>query len=77
MVNTLEKSQENKLQDLSQEHIALMNIYLEEWKHRDVILRQQVFRFFYATLIIIFFPNFSERINIELPNIPQFIFPII
>lgn len=60
------------------EIITLMDIYLEEWKHRDSILWAQAFRFFYATLIVMLLPNLTSYLHISLPsNIPVKAFPII
>ena len=57
--------------------ITLMNVYLSEWEHRDGLLWTQVFRYFYATLIVIALPNIAACIGIELPEINTNLFPII
>lgn len=58
--------------------IALLGIYLEEWKHRDEILWIQSFRFFYATLIVMLIPNLTTYLKICLPSsIPVKAFPVI
>lgn len=49
--------------------IALMEIYLSEW--------QQVFKYFYVTLIVIILPNIAEFLKIALPPINKKLFPII
>lgn len=56
--------------------IALMGVYLSEWEHRDELLWTQVFRYFYATLIVIVLPNVAVFIGIELPKINIKLFPI-
>ena len=57
--------------------ISLLNIYLTEWIHRDKILWSQVFKLFYAILIIILLPNISEYLKISLPSIPTILFRIL
>lgn len=57
--------------------ISLMGVYLTEWCHRDEVLWQQVFKYFYATLIITVLPNISEFVGIELPDIGRKVFPVI
>jgi len=42
--------------------IELMNVYLEEWKHRDSIMWEQVFRFYMATLVVSVLP-YTNIIN--------------
>ena len=57
--------------------IALMSVYLSEWEHRDELLWTQVFRYFYATLIVIILPNAATFIGIDLPEVNLKVFPII
>lgn len=57
--------------------INLLSIYLSEWKHRDELLWKEEFKFFYATLIILFLPNIASYLKIVLPNIPSIVFPIL
>lgn len=57
--------------------IALMEIYLDEWQHRDSLLWAQVFKLFYADLIVIVLPNIAEFLGIVLPPINQKVFPLI
>lgn len=57
--------------------INLLNVYLTEWTHRDSLLWSQVFKYFYATLVVIFLPNIAGFLGINLPNIPSIIFPIL
>lgn len=61
----------------SDQLIALMDVYLSEWMHRDDLLWTQVFKYFYANLIVIVLPNIAEFIGIVLPPMNKKIFPII
>ncbi len=73
-----EKQKANEANKLDNDQIiALMGVYLDEWNHRDELLWTQVFRYFYATLIVIILPNIAEFVGIELPEINTKIFPII
>lgn len=56
--------------------ISLMGIYLSEWQHRDELLWTQVFRYFYASLIVTILPNIAVFIGIKLPEINIKLFPI-
>ena len=74
----------NKLQDELNDRvlntdqiIALMSVYLAEWEHRDNLLWSQVFRFFYANLIVIVLPNIASFLEIDLPNINRSFFCIL
>ncbi|MCI8351440.1 MAG: hypothetical protein HFJ86_09815 [Oscillospiraceae bacterium] len=57
--------------------LYLMDIYLSEWEHRDELLWKQVFKYFYATLIVLFLPNLASFLNVDLPAFPQILFPIV
>ncbi len=57
--------------------ISLLNLYLAEWIQRDQITWSQIFKIFYAILIIILLPNLALHFNLELPNLPILIFRII
>ncbi len=62
---------------LSEEYattISLLNIYLEEWRLRDQLLWSQMYRFFYAILIIILLPNLDFYLKSNLPSLPMYIF---
>lgn len=60
-----------QMQDLKIENvIELMNVYLSEWEHRDEMLWAQVFKHFYATLIVMFLPNIASFLNVDLPRFP-------
>lgn len=67
-----------QLNEISINHvIELMNIYLSEWEHRDELLWKQVFKYFYATLVVLFLPNLASFLGIDLPNFPKILFPIV
>ncbi len=71
----MEKQKHQKLN--KDQIITLMEIYLSEWQHRDSMLWQQVFKYFYVTLIVIILPNIAEFLKIALPPINKKLFPII
>ncbi len=56
--------------------LDLMDIYLSEWKHRDEMLWKQVFKYFYATLVVLFLPNIASFLGINLPEFPAVLFPL-
>ena len=56
--------------------ISLMSVYLDEWKHRDKILWSQVFKIFYAVLLVTILPNIASFLEISLPEINKIFFPI-
>ena len=56
--------------------LDLMDIYLSEWKHRDEMLWIQVFKYFYATLVVLFLPNIASFLGINLPEFPVILFPL-
>lgn len=76
MIAEKEKVDESTALDKGQ-IIALMSVYLSEWEHRDELLWTQVFRYFYATLIVTVLPNIAAFVGIELPEINIKLFPII
>lgn len=77
MTGLEERQVENKdICDIDQT-IALMEIYLSEWEHRDELLWTQIFRFFYANLIVTVLPYIAEFLEIKLPPINSKLFPII
>lgn len=57
--------------------ISLLNLYYSESNYRSQVLWSQIFRFYYAILIIILLPNMSTFFQITLPNIPIIVFRII
>lgn len=57
--------------------IALMDVYLCEWTHRDNSLWSQVFRFFFASLFVIMLPNVAEGFGINLPSLGDWIYRLV
>lgn len=76
MIAEKEKIYESKALNNDQ-IIALMSVYLSEWEHRDELLWTQIFKYFYAVLIVTVLPNIATFIGIELPEINIKLFPII
>ena len=70
------KSHHNTQSSNYEDIISLLNIYLTEWIHRDQILWSQVFKLFYAILVVILLPNISSYLNITLPAVPTVFFRI-
>lgn len=59
--------------------IDLLNIYLQEYIHRDNLMWSQTYKFFFASLIIMLLPNLTERLGIIIPEIfssHKWIFPL-
>ena len=44
----------------TEELLELMDIYLSEWKHRDILLWRQIFTFFFVIMLVYFFPYFAN-----------------
>ena len=66
------------LQDFSvQDILPLMDIYLSEWCHRQDDFFKLVFGYFYVDILILFLPNISSYIGINLSKIPSVVFPSI
>ena len=64
------------LQDFTTDNIlSLMDTYLKEWCHRDELLWKQIYTYFYATLLVLFLPNLTAFIGINLPKFPSIVFP--
>lgn len=58
--------------------ISLLNVYLTEWCHREEFMWVQLFRFYFAILIVILFPNLYNALGVEeLPYIPKVVFRVI
>jgi len=49
----------------SENHIALMNLYRDEWKYRDQWFISSFWRLVYLSLIISFLPNFLSAISVK------------
>lgn len=59
--------------------INLLNIYLQEYIHRDNHMWSQTYKFFFASLVIMLLPNLTERLGINIPEIfssHKWIFPL-
>lgn len=56
--------------------INLMGIYLSEWEHRDTLLWSQVFKLFYANLIVIILP-YQKIFDLSVLPLDTIIYPII
>lgn len=66
-----------KLGKKETEHLLqLINIYLSEWDHRATALWSQVFKYFYATLFVLFLPIMANHFEIDLSEFPKWIFSI-
>lgn len=57
--------------------IALMDVYLCEWTHRDNLLWSQVFKFFFASLFVIMLPNIAEGFGIKLPSLGEWVYRLV
>lgn len=57
--------------------ISLLNVYFSEWHHRSQTLWSQIFKFYYAILIIILLPNLTNYFRLQLPVLPAIIFRIL
>lgn len=73
-----EKEDVQKYQiETTEELLELMDIYLSEWKHRDILLWRQIFTYFFVIMLIYFFPysaNWGENL---IDIFPRWISPII
>ena len=67
-----------QLQDFTVENLLnLMEIYLNEWSYRCDLLWNQAFKYYYATLIVLFLPNISSFLGIDLYQFPSLSFRVI
>ena len=57
--------------------IAFLKLYQEEWMHRDKIFWEHAFKLFYASLIVILFPNLTKEFNLQLGWVPAELFPTV
>lgn len=69
--------QNNELPDKFNTTVSLLNVYLSELIHRDQIFKDQVFKFFYTILIIMLLPNLALHFQLELPDLPVFIYRLL
>ena len=59
----------NKQEQVStEETLHAMEIYLNEYIHRDTHMWSQTYRFFFAALIVMLLPNLTERVGITIPE---------
>ena len=59
--------------------IEIMNIYIQEYMHRDNHMWSQTYKFFFAALVVMLLPNLTERLGITIPEIfssHKWIFPL-
>lgn len=61
----------------TEELLKLMDIYLSEWKHRDILLWRQIFTYFFVIMLIYFFPYSAIWGENLIDIFPRWIFPII
>ena len=67
-----------QLQDLTAETILdIAEIYLTEWIHRSDVLWSHIFKFFYANMVVLFLPNLSYYLGIDLPKFPTLYFRMV
>ena len=57
--------------------IALMDVYSKEWIHRDSLFWVQIFKFFYATLIVTIIPNLENSSWFNFSSVPRCLFRVI
>lgn len=68
------KKEINKIE--KEDIINLMGIYLSEWEHRDTLLWSQIFKLFYADLIVIILP-YQKIFDLSVLPLDKKIYPII
>ncbi len=77
---TKDNSSENNTENIDDDMIInLLNIYLQEYIHRDEHMWSQTYKFFFASLVIMLLPNLTERLGINIPEIfssNKWIFPL-
>jgi hypothetical protein len=61
----------------NQDIISLLNIYLNEFIHRNDVFLSTTFRFFYASLIVILLPNITGYLGINFSSLPIVLFRIV
>ena len=62
----------------NQELIALLDVYQNEYIHRDQLFLVNIFKFFIATLVIILLPDIPSVIKIEFSvNVPEIVFLVL
>ncbi len=66
--------------DISNDEIfKAMNIYLTEWIHRDKHMWSQTYKFFFASLVVMFLPNLTNKLGFSIPVSlnKHYVFPIL
>ena len=67
-----------QLQEVTTEHfLNLMAIYQSEWQFRSELHWKLNFKFFYADIVVLFLPNISAKLGIDLSGFPSVVFPIV
>jgi len=61
----------------TQDKIALLNVYLNEFIFRDKILWSNTFKIFYVSVIVILLPNISNVLDVNFPFFPVLLLRII
>lgn len=60
--------------------LKAMEIYMQEYIHRDTHMWSQIYKFFLSTLVIIILPNITSRIGIKIPPMldhKHWVFPLL
>ena len=57
--------------------INLSSLYLSEWYDRYNLHWDLNFKFFYADIIVLFLPNLSAKLGIDLSGFPAIVFPAV
>lgn len=73
------KSSKDNVNIQTEQLLEALNIYLQEYIYRNTHMWNQNFRFFFASLIILFLPNLTEGFGITIPDIfleNSWIFPV-
>jgi len=66
--------QKNSRELKDKDVIALLDVYLKEWMHRDQLMWTQLFRYFYASLIVIVLPNIPKVSTFYILSVPVSLF---
>lgn len=62
-------SQRNSENITTEQILETLNVYLQEYIYRDTHMWNQNFRFFFASLVVMFLPNLTEGFGITIPDI--------
>lgn len=77
MVSKITDTNIDKEISVNSEVLSLLAIYLDEFKHRNELLWSQVYKLFYATLILTLLPNITGLFSIQLPAILEIFYRVI